>query len=46
MTEIIIDEQEYLSIVQDVEDTLAKWEDEGATHEELYDLYEDRKAHV
>lgn len=40
MTEIIIDEQEYLSIVQDVEDTLAKWEDEGATHEELYDLYD------
>lgn len=29
MTEIIIDEQEYLSIVKDVEDTMAAFENEG-----------------
>lgn len=39
MTEIIIDEQEYLSIVKDVEDTMAAFENEGATYEELYELY-------
>lgn len=39
MTEIIIDEQEYLSIVKDVEDTMVAFENEGATYEELYELY-------
>lgn len=40
MTEIIIDEQEYLSIVKDVEDTMAAFENEGASYEELYELYD------
>lgn len=40
MTEIIIDEQEYLSIVKDVEDTMAAFENEGASWEELYELYD------
>lgn len=40
MTEIIIDEQEYLSIVKDVEDTLAYFEATGASYEELYELYD------
>lgn len=40
MTEIIIDEQEYLSIVKDVEDTLADFEATGASWEELYELYD------
>lgn len=40
MTEIIIDEQEYLSIVKDVEETMASFNEEGATYEELYDLYD------
>ena len=40
MTEIIIDEQEYLSIVKDVEETMASFDEEGATYEELYDLYD------
>lgn len=40
MTEIIIDEQEYLSIVKDVEETMAAFDQEWATYEELYDLYD------
>ena len=40
MTEIIIDEQEYLSIIKDVEDTMAAFENEGASYEELYELYD------
>ena len=40
MTEIIINEQEYLSIVKDVEETMAAFDQEGATYEELYDLYD------
>mgnify|MGYP006928690687 CR=1 FL=1 len=40
MTEIMIDEQEYLSIVRDFEDTRAEWDKEGATYEELFELYE------
>ena len=40
MTTIMIDEQEYLSIVKDVEETMAKFDEEGASYEELYDLYE------
>lgn len=30
MTEIIIDEQEYLFIVKDVEDTMSKFNEQGA----------------
>lgn len=33
MTNIIIDEQEYLSIVKDVEDTMVAFENEGASYE-------------
>lgn len=40
MTEIIINEQEYLSIVKDVEDTMAEFKNEGASYEELYELYD------
>lgn len=40
MQQIIIDEQKYLTIVNDVEDTIDKWNEEGASYEELYDLYE------
>ena len=40
MTEIIINEQEYLSIVKDVEETMASFDQEGVTYEELYDLYD------
>lgn len=40
MTEIMINEEKYLSIVKDVEETMAQFENEGATHEEMYDLYE------
>lgn len=40
MTEIIIDEQEYLSIVKDVEDTMPKFDEQGASYEELYELYD------
>ena len=40
MTTIMINEQEYLSIVKDVEETMAKFDDEGASYEELYDLYD------
>ena len=40
MTEIIVDEQEYLSIVKDVEDTLADFETTGASWEELSELYD------
>ena len=40
MTGIIINEQEYLSIVKDVEETMASFDQEGATYEELYDLYD------
>lgn len=40
MTEIIINEQEYLSIIKDVEDTMAEFENEGASYEELYELYD------
>lgn len=39
MTEIIIDEQEYLSIVKDVEDTMSEFDEQGASYEELYELY-------
>ena len=40
MTEIIIDEQKYLSIVKDVEDTMSKFDEQGASYEELYELYD------
>lgn len=40
MTEIIIDEQEYLSIVKDVEDTMSKFNEQSASYEELYELYD------
>lgn len=40
MTEIMIDEEKYLSIVKDVEETMAQFENEGASYEELYDLYD------
>lgn len=40
MTEIMIDEEKYLSIVKDVEETMVKFDEEGASYEELYDLYE------
>lgn len=40
MTAIMIDEQEYLSIVKDVEETVERFNEEGATHEEMYDLYD------
>ena len=46
MTEIIIDEQEYLSIVKDVEETMASFDEEGATYEELYDLYDRAYNHL
>lgn len=40
MTTIMIDEQQYLSIVRDVEETMADFKATGATYEELYDLYD------
>lgn len=46
MTEIIIDEQEYLSIVKDVEDTMSKFNEQGASYEELYELYDRAYSHL
>lgn len=46
MTEIIIDEQEYLSIIKDVEDTMADFETTGALYEELYELYNRAYSHL
>lgn len=40
MTTIMIDEQYYLSIVRDVEETIAAYNNEGASYEELYELYD------
>lgn len=40
MTKIIIDEQEYLSIVKDVENTMSEFDEQGASYEELYELYD------
>ena len=46
MTGIIIDEQKYLSIVKDVEDTMSKFDEQGASYEELYDLYDRAYSHL
>lgn len=46
MTEIIIDEQEYLSIVKDVEDTMSEFGEQGASYEELYELYDRAYSHL
>lgn len=46
MTEIIIDEQEYLSIVKDVEDTMSEFNEQGTSYNSLYELYERAYSHL